>query len=74
MGNNLSRARHLVERRSRPFQPKTAETQAQLQQFQSQLMHTLYVAAHGTAVALGAYVTDLQDRLQTGHAPAAAAG
>ena len=29
-------------------------------------MHTLYVAAHGTAVALGAYVTDLQDRLQTG--------
>jgi hypothetical protein len=36
-----------------------------LQQFQRQLMHTLYVAAHGTAVALGAYVTDLQDRLQT---------
>jgi hypothetical protein len=66
MGDNLSRARHLVERRSSPFQPKTAETQAQLQQFQMQLMHTLYVAAHGTAVALGAYVTDLQDRLQTG--------
>jgi hypothetical protein len=29
-------------------------------------MHTLYVAAHGTAVALGAYVADLQGRLQTG--------
>ena len=28
-------------------------------------MHTLYMAAHGTAVALGAYVTDLQDRLRT---------
>jgi hypothetical protein len=65
MGDNLSRARHLVERRSRPFQPKTAETQDQLQQFQRQLMHTLYVAAHGTAIALGAYVADLQDRLQT---------
>jgi hypothetical protein len=62
---NLSRARHLVGRRSRPFQPKAAETQAQLHRFQSQLMHTLYVAAHGTAVALGAYVTDLQGRLRT---------
>ncbi len=29
-------------------------------------MHTLYVAAHGTVVALGAYVTDLQDRLEVG--------
>jgi hypothetical protein len=29
-------------------------------------MHTLYVAAHGTAVALGAYVTELQHRLQVG--------
>jgi hypothetical protein len=27
-------------------------------------MHTLYVAAHGTLVALGAYVTDLQRRLE----------
>ena len=26
-------------------------------------MHTLYVAAHGTVVALGAYVADLQQRL-----------
>ena len=26
-------------------------------------MHTLYVAAHGTVVALGAYVADLQHRL-----------
>jgi hypothetical protein len=29
-------------------------------------MHTLYVAAHGTAVALGAYVTELQHRLEVG--------
>ena len=29
-------------------------------------MHTLYVAAHGTAVALDAYVADLQHRLAAG--------
>ena len=29
-------------------------------------MHTLYVAGHGTAVPLGAYVTDLQHRLDVG--------
>jgi hypothetical protein len=29
-------------------------------------MHTLYVAAHGTAVALGAYVAELQHRLEVG--------
>jgi hypothetical protein len=29
-------------------------------------MHTLYVAAHGTAVALAAHVTDLQHRLSAG--------
>ena len=30
------------------------------------VMHTLYVAAHGTAVALGGYVTELQHRLELG--------
>jgi hypothetical protein len=29
-------------------------------------MHTLYVAAHGTAVALGAHVADMQHRLEVG--------
>jgi hypothetical protein len=29
-------------------------------------MHTLYVAAHGTTVALGGYVTELQHRLEVG--------
>src|SRR5687767_7542165 len=28
-------------------------------------MHTLYVAAHGTVVALGAYVADLQGQAET---------
>jgi hypothetical protein len=31
-------------------------------------MHTLYVAAHGTAVALSAYVGELQHRLEVGTA------
>src|SRR4029453_13583098 len=31
-----------------------------------QVMHTLYVAAHGTAVALGGHVTDLEHRLAAG--------
>jgi hypothetical protein len=30
------------------------------------VMHTLYVAAHGTAVALGAHVADMQHRLEVG--------
>src|SRR4029453_12471765 len=30
------------------------------------VMHTLYMAAHGTAVALGAHVTELQHRLEVG--------
>jgi hypothetical protein len=32
--------------------------------FHGQVMHTLYVAAHGTAVALGAYVAELQHGLE----------
>jgi hypothetical protein len=30
------------------------------------VMHTLYVAAHGTVVALGAYAADLQGQVETG--------
>ena len=50
----------------RPSQQATAETQRDIQDLHGQVMHTLYVAAHGTAVALGAYVTDLQHRLEAG--------
>ncbi len=66
IADNLSRARHLVEPHGRPSQQAPPETQRDFQDLHGQVMHTLYVAAHGTAVALGAHVTDLQHRLAAG--------
>jgi hypothetical protein len=63
IADNLSRARHLVEVHSRPSQPAAPKTRRDIQDLHGQVMHTLYGAAHGTAVALGAYVRDLQHRL-----------
>jgi hypothetical protein len=63
IADDLSRARHLVEPRDRPSQQAPPETQRGIRDFHGQVIHTLYVAAHGTAVALGAHVTDLQHRL-----------
>jgi hypothetical protein len=59
MADNLSRAGQLVERQDRFSGPETADVRGQV-------MHTLYMATHGTAVALGAYVTELQHRLEIG--------
>jgi hypothetical protein len=56
IADNLSRARHLIERHGRSSSPD----------IYGPVMHTLYVAAHGTALALGAYVTELQHRLEVG--------
>jgi hypothetical protein len=66
IADNLSRARHLIERDGRPSGPATANRQADTPDIRGQVMHTLYVAAHGTAVALGGYVTELQHRLEVG--------
>jgi hypothetical protein len=67
IANNLSLAATLVERRNAsPSQPTAPQMQADNQDLHGQVIHTLYVAAHGTAVALRAYVTDLQDRLEVG--------
>lgn len=66
IADNLSRARHLIERDGRPSGPATANRQAVTPDIHGQVMHTLYVAAHGTAVALGGYVTELQHRLEVG--------
>jgi hypothetical protein len=66
IADNLSRARHLSERDGRPSGPATADRHAVIPDIHGQVMHTLYVAAHGTAVALGAYVTELQHRLEVG--------
>jgi hypothetical protein len=64
IADNLTRARHLIEPHDRPSQ-QTPETQRDIQDLHGLLMHTVYVAAHGTAVALGGHVTDLQHRLKT---------
>jgi hypothetical protein len=63
IADNLTRARHLVEPHGRPSQQAPAEPQRDIQDLHGQVMHTLYVAAHGTAVALGRHTTDLQHRL-----------
>jgi hypothetical protein len=64
IADNLSHAQHLVERSRGASQP-TTDTPADLQHAPGQLMHTLYVAAHGTVVALGAYAADLQGQAET---------
>jgi hypothetical protein len=64
IADNFSRARHLVERHGRPWESADSEGHADTPDAQGQVLHMLYVAAHGTAVALGAYVTDLQHRLK----------
>jgi hypothetical protein len=64
LADNLSHAQHLVERSGRASQSPT-DSPADLQQAPGQVMHTLYVAAHGTVVALGAYAADLQGQAET---------
>jgi hypothetical protein len=66
IADNLSRAQHLIEPHGRPSQQVALETQRDIQDLHRQVMHTLYVAAHGTAVALGGHVSDLQHRLAAG--------
>jgi hypothetical protein len=66
IADNLSRARHMVEPHSRPAQQASPETRRDIQDLHGHVMHTLYVAAHGTAVALGAHVAGLQHRLAVG--------
>ena len=66
IADNLSRARHLIERHGRTSGPATANRQAHTPDIHGQVMHTLYVAAHGTTVALGGYVTEPQHRLEVG--------
>src|SRR5215203_2938074 len=65
IADNLSRAQHLVERSGRASQTTPTDSPADLQHAPGQVMHTLYVAAHGTVVALGAYAADLQAQAET---------
>ena len=62
IADNFSRARHLVESHGAP-QQAALDAQRDIQDLQGQVMHTLYVAAHGTVVALSAHLAGLQQRL-----------
>ena len=64
IADNLSHAQHLVERSGHVSQSPT-DSPADVQHAPGQVMHTLYVAAHGTVVALGAYAADLQGQVET---------
>ena len=64
IAHNLSRARILVERYGGDVQPTTADVRADIAAARARIMHTLYVAAHGTAVAIAEHAKDLQDQLQ----------
>jgi hypothetical protein len=66
IADNLSRARDLIDGSGRPPQPTTSTMQVGSEDAHRQVMHMLYVAAHGTAVALSGYVADLQRRLEVG--------
>jgi hypothetical protein len=45
-------------------QPTSAEARADIAAAHARVMHTLYVGAHSTAVALREYATELRDRLR----------
>ncbi|HKX16367.1 MAG TPA: hypothetical protein VJN19_14320 [Propionibacteriaceae bacterium] len=64
IADNLSHAQHLVQR-SRGASQLPTDSPADLQHAPGQVMYTLYVAAHGTVVALGAYAADLQGQAET---------
>jgi hypothetical protein len=64
IAHNLLRARDLVERYGHDVQPTSAAARADIAAARAQVMHTLYVGAHGTAVALREYATDLRSRLR----------
>jgi hypothetical protein len=64
IARNLSSAKELVERYGRDVRAASADAQADLAPARAQIMHTLYVGAHGTAVALSEYANDLRDRLR----------
>src|SRR5215218_8024746 len=64
IAHHLSRARILVERYGRDVEPTTADVRADIAAARARIMHTLYVSAHGTAVAITEHTKNLQDQLQ----------
>jgi hypothetical protein len=61
IASNFVQARRLLQRRSEAPGGQSGPTTSN-----TQMLHTLYVAAHATAVALTGYQRDLQHRLEVG--------
>jgi hypothetical protein len=59
-------ARRLLEEQPAGSEAVSTDGQIGLTSAKTQVFHALYVAAHGTAVALTGYQRDLQDRLEVG--------
>jgi hypothetical protein len=66
IADNLSRARNLIGGSGQAPQPTTLTVQVGSHDAHRQVVHLLYLAAHGTMVALSGYVADLQRRLEVG--------
>jgi hypothetical protein len=64
IAHNLSHTRELIERYGQDVQPTSAEARTDIAAARARVMHTLYLGAHGTAVALRDYAADLRDRLR----------
>jgi hypothetical protein len=64
IAHNLSHTRELIERYGRDVQPTGGEARTDIAAARARVMHTLYVGAHGTAIALRDYAADLRDRLR----------
>ena len=69
---DLARAAVLIERHGRDVKPTTPESRADIAAARARVMHTLYVAVHGTSVAVAGYTKELQnqrDRAAQRHSP-----
>lgn len=65
MAENLTRAAVLVESHGWDVQTATPDDGADIQTVRGRVIHAVYLAAHGTAVAVTGYVNDLRERLET---------
>lgn len=61
ISSNLTRAALLVERYGRDVQPTSAAVRADIAAAHARLLHTLYVTAHSTSVAVQAWLQQAED-------------
>jgi hypothetical protein len=66
IASNFVQARRLLQKQPLASEAVSTGGLASPTTANTQILHALYVAAHATAVALGGYERDLQDRLEVG--------